>query len=97
MSDRNGAMDIIFAQCKSAKVSTGRGSDCSINVVYNQQAGLCSGATSQYERLVTYDHVKGQKQELHLKCRGTAQLCTADSAFDFDFDGDGEVSTRLSH
>lgn len=95
IGDRNGAMDIVFPTCKTAKQTNGRGSDCTIDIAWAKQAPLCSGEKSQFQSRLDFDMVKGQKEVITMQCRGTAELCTADKHFDFDFDEEGEVS-RIS-
>ncbi|THU96321.1 integrin alpha N-terminal domain-containing protein [Dendrothele bispora CBS 962.96] len=71
--DRDGTIDIVFPTCNSIS-SSGVGSDCSINIVYNQQLSLCSSQDIQ----------PGRQQ----RCRSPEDLCVADPNFQFDFSSD---------
>ncbi|KAI0831660.1 integrin alpha N-terminal domain-containing protein [Trametes gibbosa] len=86
--DRDGTLDMLFATCASVSGSTGIGSMCSVNVVYNQQLPLCSSTTAS--------SVQNGKRV----CRPPDDLCTADPNFKFDLseraDNDGFVRIPLS-
>ncbi|KAJ7611627.1 hypothetical protein FB45DRAFT_940496 [Roridomyces roridus] len=69
--DRDGTIDMVFVTCSSVSSSTGVGSDCAINIGYNQQLGLCGPGDS------------GVKQGARM-CRPPEDLCVADPAFKFD-------------
>jgi integrin alpha FG-GAP repeat containing protein 1 len=62
---------MMFATCKSVN-SNGVGSDCYINLAYNQQLGLCK-STAESE-------MKGGVRV----CRQPNDLCVADDNFKFD-------------
>ncbi|KAF9453642.1 hypothetical protein P691DRAFT_812990 [Macrolepiota fuliginosa MF-IS2] len=82
--DRDGTIDMIFTTCKSVS-SDGVGSDCYVNVAYNQQLGLCSSATDS-----------GIKNGVRI-CRPPNDLCTADDNFKFDLrdSADNEAFIRF--
>ncbi|TDL28289.1 hypothetical protein BD410DRAFT_737497, partial [Rickenella mellea] len=70
--DRDGTVDMVFTTCSDVSMDTGVGTDCAINIAYNQQLPLCtSSATSGF---------KGGKRV----CRPPELLCTADPDFRFD-------------
>lgn len=69
--DRDGTIDMMFTTCKSVD-SEGIGSDCFINIIYNQQLGLCSSSTES--------EVKNDVRV----CRQPNNLCTPDDHFKFD-------------
>lgn len=71
--NRDGAIDLVFATCKRHMPSSGLGEECSINIAYNQQARVCSGESSQYEK------------DGRLRCRGWGELCQSDPNWGFDF------------
>jgi integrin alpha FG-GAP repeat containing protein 1 len=71
--DRDGTIDIIFPSCNHVDVSTGVGTDCFINVAYNQQLGLCLS--------------KSRTNDTRL-CRRPEDLCIADPDFKFDLTDD---------
>ncbi|KAF8894778.1 hypothetical protein BD779DRAFT_1609403 [Infundibulicybe gibba] len=70
--DRDGTIDMVFPTCTHVDSSTGIGSDCSINIAFNQQLKLCSSSTDSGVR-------KGVRT-----CRPPEALCTADPNFKFD-------------
>lgn len=70
--DRDGTMDMLFATCSSVSKSTGVGSNCYLNVAYNQQLPLCASST-------TSSVVQGKRV-----CRPPEDLCTGDPDFRFD-------------
>ncbi|OCH90654.1 hypothetical protein OBBRIDRAFT_793094 [Obba rivulosa] len=70
--DRDGTLDMLFTTCSSVSSSTGIGSDCAINIAYNQQLPLCASTTSS--------GVENGKRV----CRPPQELCTADPDFQFD-------------
>ncbi|KAJ3570120.1 hypothetical protein NP233_g4613 [Leucocoprinus birnbaumii] len=47
--DRDGTMDMVFTSCRSVD-SKGVGSDCYINIAYNQQLPLCASTTDSAVR-----------------------------------------------
>ncbi|KAJ6570286.1 hypothetical protein DFH09DRAFT_1154556 [Mycena vulgaris] len=69
--DRDGTIDMVFATCSSVSTSTGVGTDCAINIAYNQQLSLCSTGDSGLKKGVR-------------TCRPPEDLCTADPNFKFD-------------
>ncbi|KIK59028.1 hypothetical protein GYMLUDRAFT_74611 [Collybiopsis luxurians FD-317 M1] len=69
--DRDGTIDMVFPTCSTVSTSSGLGSNCRINVAYNQQLPLC--ATGEQSVL------KGVR-----KCRSPDNLCVADPNFKFD-------------
>ncbi|TFK34872.1 hypothetical protein BDQ12DRAFT_688981 [Crucibulum laeve] len=70
--DRDGTIDLVFPTCSSVSSSTGLGSDCYINIAYNQQLKLCASTTDS-----------GIKKGVRT-CRPPEDLCTADPDFKFD-------------
>lgn len=74
--NRDGAVDLVFATCKRHMPSSGLGEECSLHIAYNQQAPVCSGETSQYEK------------DGRLRCRGWGELCQSDPNWGFDFSED---------
>jgi integrin alpha FG-GAP repeat containing protein 1 len=70
--DRDGTIDIIFPSCSHVDQSTGIGTDCFINIAYNQQLSLCSSTTES-----------GMKDGTRV-CRRPEALCIADPSFKFD-------------
>ncbi|KAJ3514179.1 hypothetical protein NLJ89_g2518 [Agrocybe chaxingu] len=70
--DRDGTIDLIFPTCSSVSPSTGVGSDCYINIAYNQQLPLCTLTTDSGLR-------KGVRV-----CRRPEDLCITDPNFKFD-------------
>ncbi|KAJ7665373.1 hypothetical protein DFH06DRAFT_311965 [Mycena polygramma] len=85
--DRDGTIDMVFVTCSSISTSTGVGTDCAINIAYNQQLPLCSSGDSGVKKGVR-------------TCRPPEALCTADPAFKFDLsntpDNNGFVSFPIS-
>jgi hypothetical protein len=61
---------MVFPTCESISPSTGIGSNCKINIAYNQQKPLCTSTSPTVS----------QKN-----CRMPDQLCSADPGFKFDF------------
>ncbi|KAG8858531.1 hypothetical protein FRB96_005203 [Tulasnella sp. 330] len=49
--DRDGTLDMVFPTCGTVSSSTGSGTDCYINIVYNKQKPLCSPGTRRNCRL----------------------------------------------
>lgn len=72
----------MFATCEKHFPSSGIGTNCRINIAYNQQAPLCSSEMSRYN------------DEGRLLCRGWGDLCQPDESFNFDFKEGSEVRTR---
>lgn len=70
--DRDGTTDMVFTTCSSVSTSTGIGSDCNINIAYNQQLPLCTSTGAS--------NMRDGKQI----CRYPEALCTADPDFRFD-------------
>ncbi|KAG6840620.1 hypothetical protein C0991_005519 [Blastosporella zonata] len=70
--DRDGTIDMVFTTCYSVSPSSGLGSDCFINIAYNQQLGLCSSTTDT-----------GFKKGVRT-CRPHDDLCTVDPNFKFN-------------
>lgn len=70
--DRDGTIDLIFPTCSKVSQSTGIGSDCYINIAFNQQLDLCTSTT-----------VSGMKNDARV-CRRPADLCVADPNFKFN-------------
>ncbi|KZT70220.1 hypothetical protein DAEQUDRAFT_725861 [Daedalea quercina L-15889] len=85
--DRDGTIDMVFATCSSVS-SSGVGSNCYINIAYNQQLPLCASTTDS--------GLRNGKQV----CRPPEQLCTADPDFRFDLsersDNDAFVRVPLA-
>ena len=76
--DRDGTIDMVFPSCSRVSSSSGIGTDCYINIAYNQQLPLCNfraGSTAD----------SGNKS-----CRSPNQLCVADPEFKFDLTEDPE-------
>jgi hypothetical protein len=70
--DRDGTIDIIFPSCSSVSAYSGAGTDCYINIVYNQQLPLCTSRASS---------ALGNESRT---CREPDNLCSADPGFKFD-------------
>ncbi|KIY68406.1 hypothetical protein CYLTODRAFT_374377 [Cylindrobasidium torrendii FP15055 ss-10] len=70
--NRDGTIDMVFPTCSSVNSRTGLGTNCFINIVYNNQLPLCATATEP-------TMAKGK-----LKCRSPNDLCLADPNFKFD-------------
>lgn len=101
--NRDGTTDVVFASCE--------GKECFINVVYNQQVGLCEKRASATGGSVENtskswldwwygsDGLRGIKEGENAdnrRCRKTDQLCVADSKYSFDFDGkDSNSQARI--
>jgi integrin alpha FG-GAP repeat containing protein 1 len=83
--NRDGTIDLIFPTC-SRVTSSGVGTDCYINVAYNQQLPLCTLATES-----------GMKKGVRY-CRRPEDLCTADMNFKFNLTDspDNHVITLFS-
>ncbi|KAF5372918.1 hypothetical protein D9758_001485 [Tetrapyrgos nigripes] len=77
--DRDGTIDMVFPTCSSVS-NSGVGSDCSINIAYNQQLPLCSSSDIQ----------SGKRG-----CRSPEDLCVADPDFKFDLSGDNDAFVRI--
>lgn len=73
---------MVFPTCSRVSSSTGLGTDCYINIAYNQQLKLCSSSTDS-----------GLKKGV-MMCRPHDDLCTADPNFKFNFSDlpDNDVS-----
>lgn len=82
--DRDGTMDIVFPTCARVSSTSGVGTDCSINIMYNKQVPVCSTEGSQFAGSATAGG--------SLKCRGFGDLCLSDSSFEFTLDSSSEVS-----
>jgi len=65
-------MDMLFPSCAHVDSSTGTGTDCFINVAYNQQVGLCPSTTNS-----------GFSNGVRI-CRRPMDLCVADTFFRFN-------------
>jgi integrin alpha FG-GAP repeat containing protein 1 len=65
-------MDMMFATCDQVSSSTGVGSDCYLNVLYNRQLPVCASPT-------TPSIINGQRV-----CRPLDDLCLRDPGFRFD-------------
>lgn len=70
--DRDGTVDMLFPTCAHVDSTTGVGTDCYINIAYNQQLGLCSSTTDS-----------GLRKGVRI-CRRPEDLCIADPKFKFD-------------
>lgn len=81
-ADRDGTIDMVFPTCSRVSSSTGLGTDCYINIAYNQQLKLCSSSTDS-----------GLKKGVRT-CRPHDDLCTADPSFKFNLSDhpDNDVS-----
>jgi len=69
-------MDMVFTTCSRVSSGTGFGSDCYINIAYNQQLKLCASSTDS-----------GFKKGVRT-CRPPDDLCTVDPDFKFDLRDD---------
>jgi integrin alpha FG-GAP repeat containing protein 1 len=80
--DRDGTIDMIFPTCSRVSSSTGAGTDCYINIAYNQQLPLCSLSTDS-----------GFRKGVRI-CRTPGDLCIADPNFKFNLSDspDNDVS-----
>ncbi|KAF9533608.1 hypothetical protein CPB83DRAFT_783291 [Crepidotus variabilis] len=72
VADRDGTIDMVFPSCSRVDSSTGVGSDCYINIAYNEQVGLCSLTTDS-----------GMRKGVRV-CRTPGDLCIADTGFKFN-------------
>ncbi|KAG7086474.1 hypothetical protein E1B28_002425 [Marasmius oreades] len=79
--DRDGTIDLVFPTCRNVNPSTGIGTDCYINIAYNQQLPLCSA-----EALLR----KGTS-----RCRTPEDLCIPDPDFKFDLTEGGDTFVRI--
>ncbi|KDR81920.1 hypothetical protein GALMADRAFT_240232 [Galerina marginata CBS 339.88] len=70
--DRDGTIDMIFPTCSKVSSSTGAGTDCYINIAYNQQLPLCSSSTDS-----------GLRKGVRI-CRRPEDLCIADPNFKYN-------------
>ncbi|KAH9934948.1 uncharacterized protein B0H18DRAFT_1182116 [Fomitopsis serialis] len=80
--DRDGTIDMVFATCSSVS-NSGVGSNCYINIAYNEQLPLC-GATAD----------SGLRNGKRV-CRPPEQLCTADPDFHFDLSDSSDNDALL--
>ncbi|KAJ3892409.1 hypothetical protein GG344DRAFT_87791 [Lentinula edodes] len=80
--DRDGTIDMVFTTCSSVSSSSGVGSNCYINIAFNQQLPLCATAQPAF--------TKGIRT-----CRSPDNLCVADPNFKFEFSGDPDVFVRF--
>ncbi|KAJ3731690.1 hypothetical protein DFJ43DRAFT_1132384 [Lentinula guzmanii] len=80
--DRDGTIDMVFTTCNSVSSSSGVGSDCYINIAFNQQLPLCATAQPAF--------TKGVRT-----CRPPDNLCVADPNFKFEFSGKPDVFVRF--
>lgn len=69
---------MVFPSCAHVDSSTGVGTDCYINIVYNQQIGLCPSTTES-----------GFKNNARV-CRRPVDLCVADPSFRFNLNDSPE-------
>jgi len=69
----------VFATCDKAYATSGIGTNCRINIAYNQQAPLCSTEGSRFD------------EQGRLGCRGWGDLCRRDEHFNFEFHEGSEV------
>lgn len=72
LPDRDGTVDMVFPTCDSVSTSSGLGTNCFINIVYNKQKPLCSSSTPA--------GLAGRQN-----CRMPEDLCSSDLSFTFDF------------
>ena len=80
--DRDGTINLIFPTCSSVSRS-GVGSDCYINIAYNQQLPLCTSTTES-----------GIKKGTRV-CRRPEDLCVADPNFKFNLSDSPTNDVRL--
>ena len=82
--DRDGTIDMVFPTCAHVSSSTGVGTDCYINVAFNEQLQLCASSTDS-----------GVKNGVRV-CRPPEDLCTPDPNFRFNLTDspDNPVSFR---
>lgn len=73
---------MVFPACSSVSTTTGVGTDCYVNIVYNKQKPLCSSSAPGI----------GNRN-----CRPPEELCTSDPSFTFDFNdiATNDVSTTV--
>lgn len=83
-TDRDGTIDMVFPTCSRVS-SAGVGSDCYINIAYNQQLKLCDSSTDSGSR-------KGVQT-----CRPPGDLCTADANFKFDLTNSPDNDVCIFH
>ncbi|KAL1702182.1 hypothetical protein EV121DRAFT_262329 [Schizophyllum commune] len=77
--DRDGTIDMIFPTCEKV-TDNGFGSNCYINIAYNQQLPLCASSSPS------------AKQR---NCRTPDELCTADPNFKFDLTAESKTFVRF--
>ena len=65
---------MVFPTCSSVSPSTGIGTGCKINIVYNQQKPLCASTSG----------APGRGQQA--RCRPPDELCSSDPDFRFDLE-----------
>ncbi|KAJ3728349.1 hypothetical protein C8R42DRAFT_619562 [Lentinula raphanica] len=80
--DRDGTIDMVFTTCNSVSGSTGVGSNCYINIAFNQQLPLCAASQTPFSKGVRI-------------CRPPDNLCVADPGFKFEFSGNSNVFVRF--
>ena len=83
--DRDGTIDLVFPTCSEVSQSTGLGSDCYINIAFNQQLDLCTSATAS-----------GMKNDVRI-CRRPTDLCVADPNFRFNLTDSSSNHVSCSH
>ena len=83
--DRDGTIDLVFSTCSEVSQSTGLGSDCYINIAFNQQLDLCASATNS-----------GIKNDVRV-CRRPTDLCVADPNFKFNLTDSPSNLVSCSH
>ncbi|KAF5364540.1 hypothetical protein D9757_011334 [Collybiopsis confluens] len=76
--DRDGTIDMVFATCSTVSPS-GLGSNCRINIAYNQQLPLCVTGEASVSKGIR-------------KCRTPDNLCIADPNFKFDLSSSSSSS-----
>jgi integrin alpha FG-GAP repeat containing protein 1 len=69
--DRDGTIDMVFSTCDSVSGSSGIGSNCYINIAFNQQLPLCSTTEASFSKGVR-------------TCRPPDDLCISDPNFKYD-------------
>ncbi|KIJ94536.1 hypothetical protein K443DRAFT_683654 [Laccaria amethystina LaAM-08-1] len=70
--NRDGTIDMVFPTCAHVSSSTGVGTDCYINIAFNEQLQLCASSTDS-----------GVKKGVRV-CRPPEDLCTSDPNFRFN-------------